>query len=123
MTTISLLTLAACVLGQAGILPQLTRMVRARSAAGQSPVGWVLGAATNACLLYVNLAGYHAPLLAVSNTLGLLLCLTCATAVLRLGASAPAPAADVTDLPTQGFEALVASVRAAKAERRVPAAA
>jgi hypothetical protein len=123
MTTISLLTIAACVLGQAGIVPQLARMVRARSAAGQSPIGWMLGGLTNACLLYINLAGYHALMLAVSNTLGLLLCVACTAATLRLGDRPPPDepfAADITALPTQEFEVLVQDIRAARVERRAP---
>ncbi len=67
MTLISLLSALATVLGLSGAIPQILRMVRARSAAGQSPVGWLMGGLCHSCMVYVNAVGHHATLLAVPD--------------------------------------------------------
>jgi uncharacterized protein with PQ loop repeat len=121
MTAISLLSTFAVIVGLAGILPQLSRMLRSRSAAGQSAFGWSLGAAGNLSMLYVNLVGYHATILAVNNLIALMLCVVAMSIILWLnrheeaeGTGAPE---DLTALPTQEFEALVTAVRSAAAHR------
>jgi hypothetical protein len=43
MTVANLISVAAMALGLGGILPQLARMARSRSAAGQAPSGWAMG--------------------------------------------------------------------------------
>lgn len=100
----------AAVIGIAGIVPQLITMLRARSSAGQSTVGWSLGIATNASLAFVNVLGYHAVVLGSGNLLSLSGCLTAVYLVRRFrrGEAPPAnaPADTVTDLRTQEFEIL-----------------
>ena len=59
MTPVALLSTCAMVMGLGGIVPQLVRMVRTRSAGGQAQVGWALGTAAHASMAYVNLVGFH----------------------------------------------------------------
>ena len=63
MTLTALLSTCAMVMGLGGIVPQLVRMVRTRSAGGQALVGWGLGTAAHASMTYVNLVGFHSMLL------------------------------------------------------------
>jgi hypothetical protein len=128
MSIITLLSIIAGVVGLAGIPPQLIRMARARSAAGQSAVGWSMGAAGNVCMLYVNLVGYQAVLLAVSNVVGFVMCSASIVLITTLNrrnetAARPASGPQFADLPTQEFEVLAAAVRSAAAHRAAPACA
>lgn len=97
----------AAVIGIAGIVPQLITMLRSRSSAGQSTVGWSFGIFTNASLAFVNLLGYHAPVLGSGNLASLSGCLTAVYLVRRFRRAAAEPAPEtVTDLRTQEFEVL-----------------
>ncbi len=84
------LSMLAAVIGIAGIAPQLITMLRARSSAGQSTVGWSFGIATNASLACVNLMGYHALVLGAGNLLSLSGCLTAVYLVRRFRPAGPA---------------------------------
>jgi hypothetical protein len=95
MSLLPILSSTAIVIGLAAALPQLSAMVRARSAAGQSALGWMLGATVNTLMAYVNFVGYHATPLALGNLASLAICLAAVGLVLRFGA----PAEDVADAP------------------------
>jgi hypothetical protein len=103
MATISML---AAVIGIGGIVPQLITMLRARSSAGQSTVGWSFGIFTNTSLAFVNLLGYHALVLGSGNLASLTGCLTAVYLVRHFRRSAASAAGTVTDLQTQEFEVL-----------------
>jgi hypothetical protein len=111
MSLLALFTTAAIVIGLCAALPQLAAMVRARSAAGQSSLGWALGAFVNGLMSYVNFVGYQATVLAVGNLASVTLCLVAIGLVMRFGpgvhthpAERPAPA--VSDLAPHEFWAL-----------------
>jgi hypothetical protein len=105
-TIIATISMLAAVIGIAGIAPQLITMLRARSSAGQSTVGWSFGIMTNASLAFVNLLGYHALVLGSGNLASMSGCLT-AVYLVRRFRSRVEPALDtVTDLRTQEFEVL-----------------
>ncbi len=123
MSLISVLSILAAVLGLSGAIPQIARMVRAGSAAGQSIAGWSMAAVCNACMIYVNFFGYHAPLLAAGNSATFALCATAITVIAWLHrrgrgrAGAIAPAEDLVALPTQEFVLLADAVRTAERRR------
>jgi hypothetical protein len=106
----------AIVIGLCAALPQLAAMVRARSAAGQSSLGWSLGAFVNGLMSYVNFAGYHATVLAVGNVASLVICVVAVGLVARFGAGAYAhahrppglhmPGVHLGELPSSEFWAL-----------------
>jgi uncharacterized membrane protein YccC len=105
-TLIATISMLAALIGIAGIVPQLITMLRARSSAGQSTVGWSFGIATNVSLAFVNLLGYHALVLGSGNLASLSGCLT-AVYLVRRFRRREEPAADtVIDLHTQEFEIL-----------------
>ena len=105
-TLIATISMLAALIGIAGIVPQLVTMLRARSSAGQSTVGWSFGIATNLSLAFVNLLGYHALVLGSGNLASLSGCLT-AVYLVRRFRRRDEPATDtVTDLRTQEFEIL-----------------
>jgi hypothetical protein len=112
MSLLPIASSAAIVIGLCAALPQLAAMVRARSAAGQSSLGWSLGAFVNLLMAYVNFAGYHATVLAAGNVASLALCLVAVGLVLRFGTGADAAVADddpqvaIHELPTTEFWAL-----------------
>ena len=114
MTLTALLSTCAMVMGLGGIVPQLTRMVRTRSAGGQALVGWGLGTAAHASMTYVNLVGFHSMVLgAYSITAGSL----CAVAMVLIAAlrrrgEAATPALAVDELATHEFAAVRAAVLA-----------
>jgi hypothetical protein len=114
MTLVTILSTCAMLLGLGGILPQLARMVRSRSAAGQAPLGWGMGCAAHASMAYVNFFGFHSALLSASIVIAFSLCATAigliATLGRRAGGSAPAFAFD--DMPTHEFAALREAVLA-----------
>lgn len=110
-TLIATISMLAALIGIAGIVPQLITMLRARSSAGQSTVGWSFGICTNASLAFVNILGYHALVLGSGNLASLSGCLTAVYLVRRFrrprAESGGEPAAEtVTDLRTQEFEVL-----------------
>ncbi|MBF6620650.1 MAG: PQ-loop repeat-containing protein [Patulibacter sp.] len=146
MLLVSVLSSVAIVFGIGANLPQIARMHRSRSAAGQSPVGWIMGAVTNLCLAYVNLVGLGATLLGAANLGTVVLCSIAVALTLRFGESghveetagvvgphavgphsvAPAGIASIVasshdtmvDMPTQEFTLINEAVRAAE-QRRV----
>jgi hypothetical protein len=64
MSLLPIFSTTAIVIGLAAALPQLAAMLNARSAAGQSALGWSLGAFVNCLMAYVNYVGYGAKVLA-----------------------------------------------------------
>jgi hypothetical protein len=118
MSLLTLFSTVAMVLGLGGILPQLSRMISTRSAAGQSPTGWLMGLVANLSMAYVNGTGFDSVLLCAYNVTGGLLCAAAAALVLVLGrAPEPAPRFAVTDMPTQELRGLREAVLAAEAAR------
>jgi len=142
MLLVSVLSSVAIVFGIGANLPQIARMHRSRSAAGQSPIGWIMGAVTNLCLAYVNLVGLGATLLGAANLGTVVLCSIAVALTLRFGESGSVEAAVATpataapgvpagiasivasshdtmvDMPTQEFTLINEAVRAAE-QRRV----
>jgi hypothetical protein len=116
ITSISML---AVMIGVTGIVPQLVTMLRNRSSAGQSMLGWSLGLTANLALAFVNAFGNHAPVLAVGNVLSFSGCLAAVALVWRYPAEPAAAPVDaiVTDMHTQEFVALREAV-IAEHERR-----
>jgi hypothetical protein len=113
MSLLALASTTAIVIGLCAALPQLAAMIRARSAAGQSSLGWALGAFVNTLMVYVNFAGYHATFLALGNAASVALCLVAVALVLRFGDADSAAGAvperreaHVSDLATGEFWAL-----------------
>jgi hypothetical protein len=107
MTLVTILSTLAMLLGLGGILPQLVRMVRSRSAGGQAPLGWGMGCAAHAAMAYVNFFGFHSVLLSASNLIAGSLCATAIVLIAMLSRGAPArPALALDELPTHEFAAL-----------------
>jgi hypothetical protein len=126
MILVSILSSVAIAFGIGANLPQISRMLRTRSAAGQSPIGWVMGAVTNLCLAYVNLVGLGALFLGVANLGTVILCSIAVALTLRFGggaAEAPAVAAvapgtdTMIGMPTQEFALLHEAIHAAEQHR------
>lgn len=86
MNLISLLSTIAMTVGLAASLPQIGRMLRTRSAGGQSLVGWGMGLVTNLSMAYVNLVGFGAVALMGSNLVNGALCLTAMALIVRFNA-------------------------------------
>ncbi len=114
---IVMLSILAAAVNITGIVPQLLTMLRQRSSKGQSPVGWSLSASCSLSLLFVNLVGYHAPVLAMGNLLSATGCLTAVTLARRyrtdqtvsaeaLQALQDAPEDVLAELPESGLCAL-----------------
>src|SRR3954451_23780968 len=99
MTLLPIASTTAIIIGLCAALPQLGAMVRARSAAGQSSLGWTLGACVNFLMAYVNLAGYHATVLAAGNVASVAVCLAAIGLVLRFGSAQPADDEDRAAVP------------------------
>jgi len=114
MTLVTILSTCAMLLGLGGIVPQLARMVRARSAGGQAPLGWGMGCAAHASMAYVNFFGFHSVLLSASNVVAGSLCATAIVLITTLGRrrSGPAPAFAFDEMPTHEFAALREAVLA-----------
>lgn len=126
VNSISLASSIAMAVGLAAALPQIVRMLRSRSAAGQSSAGWAMGLLANVCMGYVNLRGFDAELLAASNALSGLLCIAAIALITRFaGDEATAEPASSTptglgsarpvhhvlaDLPTTEFVALRSAI-------------
>ncbi|HTU96720.1 MAG TPA: hypothetical protein VMF14_12825 [Solirubrobacteraceae bacterium] len=98
----------AVLIGVTGIVPQLVTMLRNRSSAGQSKLGWSLAFTANFALAFVNAFGNHAPVLAVGNVLSFSGALTAVYLAWHFPAeSEPAPVDElVTDMHTSEFVAL-----------------
>lgn len=117
-TLITLISTVAVVVGIVGIVPQLITMLRTRSAGGQSPLGWALGAGADLALAFVNALGYHAIVLAAGNLLGLVGCLLAVWLVRRYRdvepaiASGPVGPGVVAEMHTQEFVVLREAVLA-----------
>jgi hypothetical protein len=129
VTLLSLISTLAILLGLAGVVPQIVAMVRRRSAAGQSPLGWLLGVMVNVLMAYVNLAGYGAEALALGNACGGILCLValgCATRLPRVVDLPAVPARpDPLDMSTGDLSEMLVALaeeRERREERRRAAA-
>jgi uncharacterized membrane protein YccC len=103
-TLIATISMLAALIGLGGIVPQLSTMLRARSSAGQSTVGWTFALSTNSALAFVNLFGYHAWVLGSGNVASFLGCLTAVYLVRRFRARPSEPT--VSDMHTQEFAVL-----------------
>lgn len=86
MNSISFASTIAMLVGLGAAFPQILRMLLARSANGQSSLGWAMGLVANASMGYVNLVGFHAHLLAASNALSATLCVAAIVLITRFGA-------------------------------------
>jgi predicted DNA repair protein MutK len=110
MSFLPIASTTAIVIGLAAALPQLAAMLNARSAAGQSALGWSLGAFVNMLMAYVNYVGYGARVLAAGNVASVGICLTAVALVVRFGTDAEAdeaePAVRLDELATTEFHAL-----------------
>jgi hypothetical protein len=119
MTLVTLLSTCAMLLGLGGILPQLVRMARSRSASGQAPLGWAMGCAAHGSMAYVNFFGFDSLLLSASNVLAGTLCAIAILLITLLRDRSPAAAPVVVDeLPTHEFVALRAAVLARETRPR-----
>jgi hypothetical protein len=119
MTLITLLSAAGMALGLGGIVPQIVRMARARSAAGQSPLGWAMCLAANSAMAYVNITAFGALILAASNLLAATLCAIAVVLIAALG-KRPAPLSlpPLEQLRTQELVVLRDAVTSAELARR-----
>jgi hypothetical protein len=108
MTLVTLLSTFAMALGLGGILPQLVRMVRTRSAGGQAPLGWGMGLAAHFTMAYVNAVAFKAVILSASNLIAGSLCGVAIVLIGVLGREQrpPAPAFRLDDMATGEFAAL-----------------
>jgi hypothetical protein len=119
MTLVTLLSTCAMLLGLGGILPQLVRMVRSRSASGQAALGWGMGCAAHASMAYVNFFGFDSLLLSASKLVAGSLCATAILLIATLRDRAPgASPVVVDDIPTHEFVALRAAVLARETQPR-----
>jgi hypothetical protein len=119
MTLVTILSAAGMALGLGGIIPQIVRVARARSAAGQSPAGWVMCLAANSALAYVNLTAFGAFLLATSNIVAALLSAVAVVLILTLGRRpAPLSLPPLEQLRTQELTILREAVTSAELARR-----
>jgi hypothetical protein len=107
------------IMGLGGIVPQLVRMVRTRSAGGQAQVGWALGTAAHASMTYVNFVGFKSLLLGAYSLTAGTLCVIAMALIATLGRRpAPTPELVLDELPTQEFVALRAAVLARDPQSR-----
>jgi hypothetical protein len=111
MTAVTLLSTFAMALGLGGIVPQLVRMVRSRSAAGQAPLGWGMAMAAHMSMAYVNAVAFKAMLLSASNVIA---CTLCAIAIGLIAVLRRRPEArfSIDDMATHEFTALREAVLA-----------
>ena len=120
MTLITLLSAAGMALGLGGIVPQIVRMARARSAAGQSLSGWVMCLAANSAMAYVNGVAFGAMILAGSNLTAVALCAIAVLVIVTRGRR-PAPPVSfpqLEQLRTQELVILREAVVSAEQARR-----
>jgi hypothetical protein len=120
MTVVTLLSTLAMALGLGGIVPQLVRMLRTRSAGGQAQLGWGMGLAAHFTMAYLNAVAFKAVLLSASNVLAGSLC---AVAIVLIGvfgrtAEPSAPTAALDDMATSEFAALREAVLARDSRSR-----
>lgn len=119
-TTVTVLSTCAMALGLGGIVPQLVRMVRSRSAAGQAAFGWCMGMAAHLSMAYVNAVAFKAVLLCASNLVAGALCAVAIALIATLGRrpqpSTPMPA--VEEMATHEFVALREAVLAREPRSR-----
>ena len=120
MNSISLASSIAMAVGLAAALPQIIRMLRARSANGQSIVGWGMGLVANLAMAYVNFLGFHATFLAGSNMLSASLCVAAMALIARFGK--PDAEAELAALTEAQHRAARDEARAARAAGRGGAA-
>jgi hypothetical protein len=119
VSIVTLLSTAGMALGLAGIVPQIVRMMRARSAGGQSPVGWGMALAANTAMGYVNLTAFGAMLLVTYNVIAGSLCGIAMLLVVRYGRRrAPLTLPPLEQLRTQELVILRDAVVSAEQARR-----
>jgi hypothetical protein len=109
MSSITILSFFAVVIGLFSSVPQIMAMLSKRSAAGQSPTGWGMGLVVNLTMAYVNFAGLHASMLGLGNIISALLCFIAVACTLQLPRHIEHRS--VLDLPTQEFEVVRELVR------------
>lgn len=103
--TIWFLSCASALIGLIAAVPQLVRMHRSRTAAGQAASGWWLGLTCNLMLGYVHFAGHHDVMLAAGNALSGTLCAAALWQIKQYGTSL-CWHTTVDQLPHQEFETL-----------------
>jgi hypothetical protein len=119
MTVITLVSAAGMALGLGGIVPQIVRMARTRSAAGQSLSGWVMCLAANSAMAYVNGVAFGAMILAVSNLTAVALCAIAVLLIVTLGRRpTPMSLPPLEQLRTQELVILREAVVTAEQSRR-----
>lgn len=127
MSFLSIASSIAIVLGLTGTVPQIVAMLRRRSAAGQSPVGWGIGIVVHALMGYVNYFGYGATTLAVGSGFSLTLAAVALTCTLRLPREPAAAIPEPEELPTgdlaEMLQALAEERERREARRRAQAEA
>jgi hypothetical protein len=94
VNAISLLSTLAMAMGLAAALPQILRMFMTRSSGGQSVLGWGMGLMTNLSMAYVNLFGFGAKTLMLSNVVSAVLCIAAMLLIVRFGSPEDAPVFD-----------------------------
>src|SRR5688500_472402 len=119
MTLITVLSAAGMALGLGGIVAQIVRMARARSAAGQSSAGWLTCLGANSAMAYVNITACGAVILATSNIVAASLCAVAVFLIATLGRR-PVPLAlpEFDQLATQELVILREAVVSAEQARR-----
>lgn len=116
MDLVALFSTIAIFIGLSSGIPQITTMLKSRSASGQSATGWSLAVGAQILMGYVNFVGYQATMLAIGNAVTFCICISAVVLIRRFGggsAAAPAVAAPsgmpivaLHDLPTGEFLAL-----------------
>jgi hypothetical protein len=117
VNSISLASSIAMAVGLAAALPQIIRMLAARSALGQSIVGWGMGLVANGAMAYVNLAGFHAQFLAASNALSGALCIAAMGLIARFQGEAADAAEDRSAEARAARDARIAGIQPAPVRR------
>lgn len=122
MEPLALLSSLVIVLGLAGVLPHIAAMVRRRSAAGQSPLGWSMGLGVNALMSYINIVGHQDGLLGLGNLFGACLCAVALACAVRLprpqeDVAPPRETPNLVELPTGDLAEMLDAI-AAERERR-----
>jgi len=119
MTLITVLSALGMALGLGGIIPQIVRMARARSAAGQSSAGWLMCLAANSTMAYVNITAFGAVILAASNLLAASMCAIAVFLIATLGRRpAPLVLPELDHMATQELAVLREAVVSAELARR-----
>lgn len=119
MNSVSFASTIAMAVGLGAAFPQILRMLMSRSANGQSPLGWGMGLIANASMAYVNVAGFHAHLLAASNMLSAMFCVAAMLLISRFAGAADDASTDELAATPASHDDLALAPVVARAELRV----